>query len=186
VPKVQLKANTKIKKGLRRKEQSKPKCSLVWRTGLSGVPPDNVRCTREDRLQTLHLRVSQAHLRYNSPDCPVCHRTVWCTGGATAICVQWSTLQSEQYKSDVRADGQRGTGLSGVAPDCPVPHEDKATNGRPAPSPNGRMTWRRTGHCPVRQSPADFSNGYNFVGGYKYHPNQPFQGGGAQATFQVI
>jgi hypothetical protein len=29
------------------------------------------------------------------------------------------------------------------APDCPVPQEDKASNGRPAPSPNGRMTWRR-------------------------------------------
>jgi hypothetical protein len=35
------------------------------------------------------------------------------------------------------------------APDCPVPHEDKASNGRPAPRPNGRMTWWRTGHCPV-------------------------------------
>jgi hypothetical protein len=122
VPKVQLKANTKIKKGSRRKEQRKPKCSLVWRTGLSGVPPDSVRCTREDRLQTLHLRVSQAHLRYNSPDCPVYHRTVRCTSGATVICVQRSTLQSEQCNLDVRADGQRGTGLSGVAPDCPVSH----------------------------------------------------------------
>jgi hypothetical protein len=35
------------------------------------------------------------------------------------------------------------------APDCPVPHEDKASNGRPVPSPNGRMTWRHTRHCPV-------------------------------------
>jgi hypothetical protein len=51
--------------------------------------------------------------------------------------------------AEVRADGQRGTGLSGFAPDCLVPHEDKASNGRPAPSPNGRMTWRHTGHCPV-------------------------------------
>jgi hypothetical protein len=77
------------------------------------------------------------------------HRTVRCTSEATAIYAQWSTLQSEQWNSDVRADGQRGTGLSGVAPDCSVPHEDKASNGRPAPSPNGKMTWRRTGHCPV-------------------------------------
>jgi hypothetical protein len=42
----------------------------------SGAPPDNVRCTREDYLQTLHLRVSQAQPHYNSPDCPVHHRTV--------------------------------------------------------------------------------------------------------------
>jgi hypothetical protein len=116
---------------------------------VSDAPPDSVRCTRKDQPPTLHLRVSQAQLRYNSPDCPVCHRTVRCTSGATATCAQRSTLQSEQWNSDVRAASQRGTGLSGVPPDCPVPHEDKASNGRPAPSPNGRMTWRRTGHCPV-------------------------------------
>jgi hypothetical protein len=164
VPKVQLKTNTKIKKGSKRKEHRKLKCSLVWRTGLSGVPPDSVRCTREDRFQTLHLRVSQAHLRYNSPNCPVCHQTVRCASGATVICAQRSTLtvnSAEQYtrqKSEQLVKGAPDcpvshrtvrcrTGLSGVAPDCPVPHEDKASNGRPAPSPNGRMTWRRTGHC---------------------------------------
>jgi hypothetical protein len=99
--------------------------------------------------QTLHLRVFQAHLRYNSLDCPVCHPTVRCTSGATAICTQRSTLQSEQYCGRSQSSGQRGTGLSGASPDCPVPHEDRATNGRPASRPNGRMTWRRTGHCPV-------------------------------------
>jgi hypothetical protein len=51
--------------------------------------------------------------------------------------------------AEVRAAGQRGTGLSGVTPDCPVPHEDKASNGQPAPSPNNRVTWWRTGHCPT-------------------------------------
>jgi hypothetical protein len=106
--------------------------------------------------QTLQLRVSQAQLRYNSPDCPVCHRTVRCTGGATAICAQRSTLQSEQWNSDVRAASQRGTGLSGVTLDCPVPHEEKASNDRPASGRNEKMTWRkpdtvwwRTGQCPV-------------------------------------
>jgi hypothetical protein len=118
-----------------------------------------------ESAQTPQLQVLQAQLRYNSSDCLVCHLTVRCTSGATTTCAQWSTLQSEQCNSDVRADGQRGTGLSGVAPDCPVPHEDKASNGRPALSPNGRMMWRRIGHCPVRPSPADFSNGYNLVGG---------------------
>jgi hypothetical protein len=125
-----------------------PDCPVCYWT-VSGAPPDSVWSTREDRPQTLQLRVSQAQLRYNSPDCPVCHRTVRCTSGATAICAQQSTLQSEQCNSDVRAEGQRGTGLSGVAPDCLVPHDDKASKGRLAPSPNGRMTWRRTGRCPV-------------------------------------
>jgi hypothetical protein len=164
-----------------------------------GLAHQTVRCATEqcpvhqgESTPTLQLRVSQAQLRYNSPDCLVCHRTIRCTSGATAICAQRSTLQSEQCNSDVRAEGQRGTALFGVTPDGPVPHEDKASNGRPAPSPNYKMTWRRTGlsggapDCPVRPSPAAFSNGYNLVGGYKYHPNRPLQGVGAQATFQVI
>jgi hypothetical protein len=31
--------------------------------------------------------------------------------------------------------------MSGVAPDCPVPDEDKASNGRQLPNPNGWVTW---------------------------------------------
>jgi hypothetical protein len=113
----------------------------------------------------------------------IIHRTVRCTSGATAICAQRSTLTDEQCSIVTR---QKSEQKVRGAPDCPVPHEDKASNGRPAPSPNDRVMWRRTGHCPVRPSPADFTNGYNLVGGYKYHPNRPLQGGGAQATFQVI
>jgi hypothetical protein len=104
---------------------------LVWRTGQCPVH-------QGESAQTLQLRVSQAQLRYNSSDYPVCHQTVRCTSGATTICTQWSTLQSEQCNSDVRG-----------APDSPVPHEDKASNGRPALGPNDKMTWRRTGHCPL-------------------------------------
>jgi hypothetical protein len=146
---------------------------------VSGAPPDSVRCTREERLQTRHLRENQRALCYNSPDCPVRQRS---NGHLRA------TVDSAKQTVQIRcqSSGQRGTGLSGVAPDCPVPHEDKASNGRPAPSSNGRMTWRHTGHCPVRPSPAVFSNGYILDGGYKYHPNRPLQGVGAQATFQVI
>jgi hypothetical protein len=105
---------------------------------------------------TLHLRVSQAHLRYNSPDCPVCHQTVRCASGATATCAQRSTLTGTVQNSERdRSQSSWSEGapdcpvvhqtLSGGTLDCPVPHEDKASNGRPAPSPNGRMTWRRTG-----------------------------------------
>jgi hypothetical protein len=141
--------------------------------------PDSVRCTRVNQVKLLSFGFS----RHNSA---IIHRTVRCASGATTICAQRSTLQSEQCNSDVRADGQRGTELSGVAPDYPMPHKDKASNGQPAPSPNGRMTWRHTRHCLVRTSPAAFSNGYNLDGGYKYHPNRPLQEGRAQATFQVI
>jgi hypothetical protein len=54
------------------------KAPLVWRTGLSGVPPDSVRCTTghvrcTGRLQRKLATFGnfQRHSRYNSPDCPV-------------------------------------------------------------------------------------------------------------------
>jgi hypothetical protein len=126
-----------------------PDCPVHHRT-VSGAPPDSVWCTREDRLQTIHLRVSQAQLHYNSPDCPVGHRTVRCASGAMVICAQRSTLimnSTEQYTR--QKSEQKVRGAPDLAPDCPVPHEDKAPNGRPAPTLTKRMTWRRTGHCPV-------------------------------------
>jgi hypothetical protein len=136
------------------------------------VPPDSVRCTRVLQLKLFTFgfpRRSSA----------IIHWTIWCgTGlsGAPAeqrLSAQRSTLQSEQYCGRSQSSGQRGTRLSGATPDCPVPHEDKASNGRPTSRPNGRMTWRHTGHCPVAHrtlsggapdcpvhpSPAHFTNG---------------------------
>jgi hypothetical protein len=115
--------------------------------------PDSVRCTtiqcpvhQSESTPTPQLRVSQVQLRYNSPNCPVCHRTIRCTNGATTICAQRSSLTNEQCSTVLRQKSEQQ--IRG-APVCLVPHEDKASNGRPAPSLNDRMTWRRTGHCPV-------------------------------------
>jgi hypothetical protein len=149
---------------------------------VSGAPPDSVRCTSVNQLKLFGFGISRRSsaiihrtVRCCTGQCPVAHRTVRCTSGATAICAQRSTLQSEQCNSEYQSRSQRGTGLSGATLDCPVPQEDRASNGRPAPSPNGRMTWRRNGHCPVRPLPAAYSNGYNLVGGYKYHPTSHFK-----------
>ena len=190
----------RTRQGSKERSKEKPKCSLVWRTGLSGVPPDSVRCTREDCLQTLHLRVSQAQptiihrtVRCTTGQCPVLqseaalnwpasgkwevaplkftglsgvHRTIRCASGATVICTQRSTLQSVQLNSECQSRSQRGTGLSGAAPDCPVPHEDKASNGRPTPISTDRMTWLAHRTCPVCTGlsgapiASSFSNGY--------------------------
>jgi hypothetical protein len=89
-----------------------------------------------------------------------------------------------------------------VAPDCPVCTGQTTTVGS-----NGRLLqasmvgWRgvhRTLHsgCPVvhrtvrctrRQKAAAFCPTASLViGGYKYHPNRPFSGVGAQATYQGI
>jgi hypothetical protein len=63
--------NKKSKKGFKTKEQRKQKATLVWRTGLSGVPPDSVRCTKEINSELATFGFLKNALRYNSPDCPV-------------------------------------------------------------------------------------------------------------------
>jgi hypothetical protein len=67
--------------------------------------------------------------------------------------------------------------LSGAAPDCPVPLEDKASNGQELWNPNGWVTWLAhqtvsggAPDCPVRPSTAACPNGCLVVEGYKYPP----------------
>jgi hypothetical protein len=131
--KVQHKPIKRLKKEFKKKGEKKPKCALVWRTGLSGVPPDSVRCTRTVQLQTRHLRVSLAPLRYNSPDCPVCHWTIRCTSGAMALQRNGrlhSALTALQFAAEFRAEIRGAPDseqyLSGVAPDFLVPQEVNA------------------------------------------------------------
>ena len=145
--------------GFNKGAKGQPKAPLVWRTGLSGVPPDMSGAPRGLSFKLSTFGNSQRRLGYNSPDCPVytgqcpvrqgrsasgtrqlretptarplkftglsgVHRTVRCASGATVICAQRTTLQSVQLNSECQSRSQRGTGLSGAAPDCPVPHED--------------------------------------------------------------
>jgi hypothetical protein len=130
----------------------RPVCHRI----VPGAPLDSVQCTRVNQLELFTFgfpRRSSAiyhrTVRCATGQCPVHHHTVRCTSRATTIYAQRSTLTDEQYRDRSQSSGQRGIGLSGVTPDCPVPHEDKASNGRPASGPNEKMTWRRTGHCPV-------------------------------------
>jgi hypothetical protein len=119
---------------------------MVWRTRLSGVPPDSVRCTRTVQGSTSYSRENAGALRYNSPDCSVCHRTIRWVSGQRLSSAQRSTLtgatvcNSATQKSEQRVKG---------APNCPVPQEDKGTNSQLLQNPNGLVTWRRTGHCTV-------------------------------------
>jgi hypothetical protein len=120
-----------------------------WCTGLSGVPPDNVRCTRAVQVSTSYSRENAGAIHYNSLDCPVSQR-------ATAI--QHATVNFDsgnsvaQCTAEVRAAKSEGTVLSGVAPDCPVPQEDKAPMVNFPPNPNSWVTWWRTGQrtVPIR------------------------------------
>jgi hypothetical protein len=129
------------------KERSKGNRSAPWSGTLDCPVHHRTVSGAPGRIDLkLFSFVFPAQLRYNSPDCPVHQRS-------NDYLRATVDSGSEQYRTvnaaEVRAVGQRGTGLSGVAPDCPVPHEDKASNSRPAPSPNDKMMWRPTGQCPV-------------------------------------
>jgi hypothetical protein len=150
VPKVQHKPIKRTSWGQKKEAKRKPKCVLVWRTGQSGVPPDSVRCTRVNQLKLFTFGFPRR-------TSAIIHRTVRCIAPDS---VWWRTgLSGVPAEQRLSAHNGRlckvNSGIQNVraevrgAPDCPVPHEDKASNGRPAPSPNGRMTWRHTGHCPV-------------------------------------
>jgi hypothetical protein len=71
VPKVQHKPIKSPRKGSNKKSKRQPKAALVWRTGLSGAPPDSVGCTREINSELATFGFLGLPLRYNSPDCLV-------------------------------------------------------------------------------------------------------------------
>jgi hypothetical protein len=121
--------------GSNKESKGQPKAALVGRTGLSGVPPDSVRCTREldaqlftfgnfqrssaiiyrtVRCTTGQCPVPQGRATLNSPASGICsaiiHRTVRCDSGATATSsatVVCSTLNARQraQRSRARAGG---------------------------------------------------------------------------------
>jgi hypothetical protein len=144
----------------------------------------------QDRtISTSHSRVFASALRYNSLDCPVCHRNVRCTSGVTAIQrngrLQWTPCNATvcaEVRAVIRGAPDSEQCLSGAAPDCPVPLEDKASNGRQLPNPNDWVTWLAhqtvsdgTSDCPVRPSTAAIPNGCLVVEGYKYPQPPPLQ-----------
>jgi hypothetical protein len=131
VPKVQHKPIKRSKLGFKRKKQKKPKKTLVWRTGLSGVPPDSVRCTRGDRLQLFTFGFLESCFA-------IIHRTVRCAIGLSgapaeqrlaSATVGSNGLLTTHSARIVRAESEQPPKgapdseqcLSGAAPDCPVP-----------------------------------------------------------------
>jgi hypothetical protein len=153
VPKVHNKPIKRPKKDSNIESKSQPKCALVWRTGLSGVPPDSVRCTRDSNSELLTFG--------NSRGCSaIIHRTVRCASGATATSRQRSSaegIKCATVRARVRAepDGAPDTEqcLSGAPPDCPVAQKTEAPTvgiqrpGDVAGAPD----------CPVRHATAAFT-----------------------------
>jgi hypothetical protein len=146
VPKVQHNPIKRSKLGFKSKEQKKLKRTVVWRTGLSVVPPDSVRCPRVRTGWTLHLQVSGEPLRYNSPDCSVCQRS----NGSEAQRSTPTVACNVNSARTVRAESeQRQKTHRTVNSACPVHQEVRA----PTIETVRTLTvgWRvwRTGQCPV-------------------------------------
>jgi hypothetical protein len=120
-----------------------PRLSTVWHTGLSGGAPDSVRCARLVSGELATLEKTSAVYDYNSPDCPVVHRTVrWCTGLSGEPTAASATVGRQiRGRSVARANGRLG------APDCPV-CTGQCPVCKPARSYNGRLhqEWKEIAH----------------------------------------
>jgi hypothetical protein len=126
VHKGSTQTNKRLKLGFQYKGANKLDCALVWRTGLSGVPPDSVGCTKTVQSPTSHSRVSPGALRYNSLDCPVCHRTVRCDSGATTTSrngrLQNRGDQSYSEEQCTQSQSQGSEAHRTLNSVCPVQH----------------------------------------------------------------
>jgi hypothetical protein len=188
VSKVQHKPIKSPRKGSTKKSKRQPKATLVWRTGLSGVPPDSVRCTREINSKLATFGNLGSHSA-------IIHRTVWCStvlsGVPSEATVASATVEFNGRLTTLQcADCARRsqsrhrwcieqwigpvwctTGLSGLR--WLTCQKLQRSN------PNGWVTWlaHRTvsggaPNCPVCHTTAAFPNGHFGGLGYKY-PQPP-------------
>jgi hypothetical protein len=87
VPKVHNKPIKGPRKDSNKVSKRQPKGTLVWRTGLSGVPPDSVRCTRalEAELLTFGKMGGRS---------AIIHRTVRCHTGLSGVPAEQRLLRA--------------------------------------------------------------------------------------------
>jgi hypothetical protein len=144
------------------------KGTLVWRIGLSCVPPDSVRCTRA-------LDVELAIFGKMGSRSAIIHRTVRCASGATTTSratVDCNHIQCATVRARVRA---RAVGapdslqdLSGAPPDRPEAPPVRA----PTVSTQRPADVAGAPDCLVRHATAAFQRPHFGGWGYKY-PNHP-------------
>jgi hypothetical protein len=136
VPKVHNKPIKRPRKGSNKESKRQPKCTLVWRTGLSGVPPDSVRCTKELNSELLTFGNSGSRSA-------IIHRTVRCSTGLSGVPAEQRLLRTNDrlqrtlnalqcttvaQKSKHTPDGAPDSlqDLSGAPLDCPVAQKTEA------------------------------------------------------------
>jgi hypothetical protein len=182
VPKVHNKPIKRPRKGSNKESKRHPRRhpGLAHRTVRCATGQCPVHQGTQGR--TLHLWEFPRALRYNSPDCPVshrtvsgAHRTVRCDSGATATSramVDCNALNARlrAQRSRARAGGTPDSlqGLSGAAPDSQAGPQDRA----PTVEPQRSADVAGAPDCPVRHATAAFQRPLCGGWGYKY-PNHP-------------
>jgi hypothetical protein len=138
VPKVHNKPIKRPRKGSNKESKRQPKCALVWRTGLSGVPPDSVRCTREPNSELLTFGNSRGRFA-------IIHRIVRCSTGLSGVPAEQRLLRANgrlqrtlnalqcAQKSEHAPDGAPNSlqDLFGAPPDCLVAQKTEAPTVKP-------------------------------------------------------
>jgi hypothetical protein len=182
VPKVHNKPIQVKRKGLNKGSKRQPKCALVWRTELSGAPPDSVRCTRDSNSKLLTFRNSGGRSA-------IIHRTVRCSTGLSGVPAEQRLLRTNGRLQNAfnalqcaPVSEQRQKAHRTVHSDCPVHHRTIRWPRRQKlqrSNPNGRVTWlaHRTvsggaSDCPVRHATDSLPTATFGGWGYKY-PQPP-------------
>jgi hypothetical protein len=159
VPKVHIKPIKRPKNDSNIESKSQPKCPLVWRTGLSGVPSDSVWCTRDSNSELLTFGNSGSHSA-------IIHRTVRWRTGLSGVLAEQRLLPRQ--RSDATAlnalqcaqkSGTRQKAHRTVYRTCPVHHRTVQWPRRQKlqrSESNGWVTWQahRTVRCAMRQQPS--------------------------------
>jgi hypothetical protein len=175
VPKVHNKPIKRPRKGSNKESKRHPKGTLVWRTGLSGVPPDSVRCTRALDAELATFGKFQGRSA-------IIHRTVRCASGATATSratvvynrIQCATVRARVIARTVGAPDSLQD-LSGAPPDSPETPQVRAPTVEPQQSADvagapDSVRWR-TG---LSGAPCDSTLPTTIFGGWGYkYPNHP-------------
>jgi hypothetical protein len=170
------------------------KGTLVWRIGLSGVPPDSVCCTRalNAELATFgkfrgRSAIIHRTVRWSTGQCLVAHRTVRCASGATPT--SRATVDCNAFNARLRAeDIARTVGapdslqdLSGAPPDSPEAPQVRA----PTIEPQQSADVAGAPDCPVRHATAVFQRPFLVVGAINT-PTTPHSMASKFSTFNTL
>jgi hypothetical protein len=99
----------------KRGAKRKLKAALIWRTGLSGVPPDSVRCTRVLQLELLTFGFPR---RFSA----IIHWTVRCATGLSGAPAEQRLPARNGRLCKVNSTATEVRAAVRGAPDCPVRH----------------------------------------------------------------